>query len=212
MSRLLLKSSAWLVTMLVCLTLVFFCIPTVLADTNGQELLTGEPGKLIVQLGAEWAGTAFELKTDVGLYPQPIVVSPEGILSMELGGSKTYTLSALNSGQLASTQQPNTDTYGEAVPPNEAPSENSEDTDQLQDADELNLTTPEDDTAETDDTEQPAEPGEDNNLINGIPNMHLFLFAGGIILCVTGLIIMRVMKTRGNRRNVDDAGYDDDDY
>ena len=71
---------------------------TAFSNTDGTELkVTDQPDKLILQLGKEWAGTKFELRTDAGIYPGQIEVSENGILTMELGGSKTYTLSCLNS-------------------------------------------------------------------------------------------------------------------
>jgi len=39
----------------------------------------------------------FELRTDAGLFPVPVVVDESGILTMDLGGSTPYTLSCLES-------------------------------------------------------------------------------------------------------------------
>ena len=197
----------WLVALVVSLLTVMTFAPTVYADTDGQELLvTDQPDKLIIQLGTDWAGAEFELKTDVGLYPQPIIVSPEGILSMELGGSKTYTLSALSSGRIE-TALP-ADINPESSASNEEPVENPIDTSQAP--------VSEMPGAQTSDGELRQPPGPevqeaDDNLIKGIPNTHLFLFAGGIIICVTGLIVMRVIKNR-NRKHGSYDDYDDDDY
>ncbi len=78
---------------LICAMLI---APVAYADTDGTELLvTDEPAQLLIQLGTEWAGAAFELKTDVGVYPQPLVVGLDGALSTELGGSKTYMRAAV---------------------------------------------------------------------------------------------------------------------
>ena len=72
--------------------------PTVLADTNGTEIqITDQPDKLVLQLGPQWAGVEFELKTDAGVFPVPVVVDESGVLKMDLGGSKNYTLSCLSS-------------------------------------------------------------------------------------------------------------------
>jgi len=68
------------------------------ADTNGSEIqITDQPDKLVLQLGQQWAGVEFELKTDAGVFPVPVVVDEAGILKMDLGGSKTYTLSCVAS-------------------------------------------------------------------------------------------------------------------
>lgn len=63
--------------------------------TEGDELQVLEPQQLEVQLGPEWVGKEFSLKTDVGMYPETIVVGSDGVLRTELGGSKTYTLSCM---------------------------------------------------------------------------------------------------------------------
>lgn len=67
------------------------------ANTDGTEpQITDQPDILILELGADWAGTEFELTTDEGLFPIPITVNEYGVLSMELGGSKTYSLSLVS--------------------------------------------------------------------------------------------------------------------
>ena len=69
-----------------------------LANTDGNEIqITDQPDKLIIQFGVQWAGTEFELKTDAGTFPVPVVVDGTGMLKMDLGGSKTYILSCLSS-------------------------------------------------------------------------------------------------------------------
>lgn len=68
------------------------------ADTDGTEpKITQQPDQLVLQLGARWAGVEFELRTDAGIFPMPVVVDESGVLRMDLGGSTTYTLSCLNS-------------------------------------------------------------------------------------------------------------------
>ena len=68
------------------------------ADTNGNEIkLTDQPDQLILQLGPEWAGVEFEMKTDAGVFPVPVIVDYTGILKMDLGGSSVYTLTCLAS-------------------------------------------------------------------------------------------------------------------
>lgn len=65
--------------------------------TNGDELQVAEAQQLEIQLGTEWAGVEFELRTDAGVYPNPISVNENGVLSLEIGGSKKYILSCLKS-------------------------------------------------------------------------------------------------------------------
>ena len=42
--------------------------------TDGTEMQVIEPEKLEIQLGADWAGVEFQLKTDSGMYPGTIAV------------------------------------------------------------------------------------------------------------------------------------------
>lgn len=74
-----------------------FC-PAALADTGPDTpRLTQQPDQLVLQLGARWAGVEFELRTDAGIFPVPVVVDASGVLTMDLGGSTTYTLSCIKS-------------------------------------------------------------------------------------------------------------------
>ena len=89
---------------------VLFCftsaIPTAYADTDGSELkITDQPDQLILALGLDWAGTQFELSLDTGIFPVPVTVNENGILTMDLGGSKTYTLTLLEQ-EVAGTATP----------------------------------------------------------------------------------------------------------
>lgn len=83
--------------LLVVAMLCVLCFPVqVMAETqqgtNGDELQLMEAQKLEIQLGAEWAGVEFQLKTDAGLYPGTVKVGQDGVLRMEIGGSKSYIL------------------------------------------------------------------------------------------------------------------------
>lgn len=84
---------------LVCIIIAVLIPQTVFAKdgTDGTELQVMEPEKLEVQLGVDWAGTEFQLKTDAGLYPGTITVDQDGVLRLEIGGSKSYVLSCMNS-------------------------------------------------------------------------------------------------------------------
>ncbi len=72
--------------------------------TNGTELQVAQPEQLEIQLGAEWAGVEFQMKTDVGLYPDMIFVGQDGVLRLEIGGSKSYVLTCMNSSVKAPSQ------------------------------------------------------------------------------------------------------------
>ena len=72
--------------------------PAAYADTDGTEpKITQQPDQLVLQLGTRWAGVEFELRTDAGIFPVPVVVDEYGVLTMDLGGSTTYTLSCIHS-------------------------------------------------------------------------------------------------------------------
>lgn len=88
--------------LLVLSMLCLLCFPVqVMAETKqgttGDELQLMEAEKLEIQLGTEWAGVEFQLKTDAGLYPGTVKVGQDGVLRMEIGGSKSYILTCMNS-------------------------------------------------------------------------------------------------------------------
>ena len=87
--------------LLICLTMAVS--RSVFADTDGNELQVFIPSKLEIQLGSDWANSKFELKTDVGVYPEPIFTDSTGILRLEIGGSSTYVLSCLSMGSIHTT-------------------------------------------------------------------------------------------------------------
>ena len=85
-------------SLLLTLLLMLILSPAAYADTDANTPhITQQPDQLILQLGARWAGVEFELRTDAGVFPVPVVVDESGILSVELGGSSTYTLSCIDS-------------------------------------------------------------------------------------------------------------------
>lgn len=108
--------AAVLMALLVALSLC----PAALADTDGTEpKITNQPDQLVLQLGVRWAGVEFELRTDAGVFPVPVVVDELGVLRMDLGGSTTYTLSCLESTVPIPDPEP---AQTEPTTPSEAPS------------------------------------------------------------------------------------------
>ena len=95
--------------LLVLLCLCIFMGQTAYADTDGTELQILEPSYLEIQLGIDWAGTEFQLRTDMGLYPDTIQVDENGILHLEIGVSKNYLLSNLSGDTLTVTLPEETD-------------------------------------------------------------------------------------------------------
>ena len=84
-----------LILTLLILTCISSVVIPVYADTDGTELQVVEPQKLEIQLGQSWAGVEFTLKTDAGMYPNAIPVDETGVLKLEIGGSKSYVLTAI---------------------------------------------------------------------------------------------------------------------
>ena len=159
----------------ICLLL---CCPIVYADTDGTDpQVIDQPSKLILQLGPEWAGVSFQLHTDAGTYPDPILVDDTGLLTMELGSSKTYTLRCLSSDI-----------------PIPVPNEQQQPSGQI--AQTPNSPAPTDDVTPSPLTPQPEE--------TDIPTAHLFLFLGGLAVCIGALIAMRIHKKHRQQREVDD--------
>ena len=165
------------------------------ADTDGTEMQVMEPSQLEVQLGPEWAGVEFELRTDAGVYPGTIAVDEGGILSLEIGGSSSYVLSCLNSSvdvpdpsesmQAPATTEPTEDSQEENSAASE-PTGASEETSESGEA-----------------TESDAEDAEAR--IAGIPVKHLILFGGGLVLAIGALIALWIAKRRSGSSSDSDS-------
>ncbi len=94
------KSIKHLLMICLCIMCFITAIPvsaTPAQGTQGNELQVLQPSSLEIQLGTKWTGVEFMLRTDAGIYPGTVVVSDEGVLKLEIGGSSTYILSCLQS-------------------------------------------------------------------------------------------------------------------
>ncbi len=156
------------------------------ADTDGTELQIVEPSQLTIQLGPEWAGVEFQLRTDAGVYPGTVVVDESGVLSLEIGGSSTYELSCLGSPQTVPTPEPE---------PSEAPESEPAETEQA--------------TTSTDTAAQTPDEGGNELTVYGIPVIHLAVFGGGLLAAIVFLIALRFSRRR--RRCWDEYDEDDDE-
>lgn len=121
------KSKAIKSFLLAVSLLCILCFPvqvsaTTQQGTNGDELQLVEAQKLEIQLGTEWAGVEFQLKTDAGLYPGTITVGKDGVLRTEIGGSTAYILTCLDSAVTVSKSTQDSATT-------EQPSQNNSETD-----------------------------------------------------------------------------------
>lgn len=178
--------------MSVMLMLILLLPQTVYAaeGTEGTEMQVLQPQQLEIQLGSDWAGVEFQLKTDAGLYPGTIPVGEDGVLRLEIGGSTTYILTCLNSSTPVPdvVQAPATD----------------DDTPEI-------ITTQDPGSEPDDEAEQPADtdmnPATEPNTISGIPVLHIVLFGGGLLIAVAALIGMRI----ASRHRAMDADYDEEE-
>ena len=158
-------------------------------DTDGTELQVAQPVMLEVQLGSQWAGVEFQLKTDAGLYPGTIPVGQDGILRMELGHSGSYILSCMSS--TVTVPEPGSAAdMGTGRQTSDAP----------------------DTTTDSDDSQ-----AESNHAaVGGIPTVHLVLFGGGMLLAVGSLTVMHIIRSRKSAEQEpyesDDDEEDEDEY
>ena len=83
--------------LIVCAVSILPWTQVAYATPDAEPTKTTIADKLILQLGPNWAGVEFELSTDMGKYPGAIIVGDNGVLTLELADSSTYTLSCLNS-------------------------------------------------------------------------------------------------------------------
>ena len=148
-------------------------LPVFAADgTNGDELQMMQAEQLEIQLGIEWSGVEFQLKTDSGLYPGVIPVGEDGVLRLEIGGSSSYILTCMNSRVAVSdtTQVPAT-------------------------------------TGNADSRSEDSTSVSNNNndaTVSDIPIIHIILFGGGLLLCITVLLAMRFSRHRMSNESDDD--------
>ena len=197
----------YIITVIILSIFIVSIAPAVHADTDGKELkITNQPDKLVLYLGADLAGAEFELKLDSGIFPVPVKADKSGVLKMELGGSKTYTLTRLIPAVAASPSSPATT----AVPTVNLATEQSIDTNQpnpivSEFETDAKPITPEDIPDENEDETAIIEPTG-----NSIPVFTLVLFIIGLIAAVGGLIIMWAIKRRREYYN-DDSEYEYDD-
>ena len=167
-----------------CLMLLFS--NKVYADTDGSELQVAHPSLLEIQLGPEWAGVEFQLKTDDGIYPGVIVVDEYGILRTEMGNSEKYILSCLDSS---------------VTLPLPAESTSHENNDTISNSDEINNMQVESGNIVSTETDR-----------SEIPVKHIILFGIGILVSVVILVALQIVKKKSNEGEKTLYKEDDDDF
>ena len=176
--------------------------------TDGTEIQVMEAEQLEVQLGKEWAGKVFQLKTDAGLYPGTITVGEDGVLRTELGGSTRYILTCMLTESSDDTEQ--------ALATGNDLSEDSADV--LDQEEEMESQSGENAPDETGTEVQQTVPADANTraaekegspekTVAGIPIKHLVFFSVGMAVAMGGLIAIHIVQKR--REEQDD--YDEED-
>lgn len=187
-----------LVCSLIITSILLFAlsVPAFAKDyTDGSELQIATPEQLEVQLGSEWAGVEFRLKTDSGMYPGTIPVGDDGVLRLEIGGSSSYQLTCIGSAVPATTPEPTPEPH-----PSPAPSEKPSPT--------PTLIAEESAPPQATITVSEVEPVDPEFTLRDIPVWQLGLFGGGLMVAIGVLIFLAVMK----KRRSSDPDEDDEDY
>ena len=172
----------------------------VYADTDGKEIkITTQPEKLILNLGADFAGAEFELKFDSGVFPVPVKANSSGVLTMELGGSKTYTLTCIKPVSVTEPVKPIPELNPTNI--NQSTSDIPENEPEITPSNENPITEAQDITVPT-----------DNEIVspdNSVPLLPMIIFLSLLLLISIVLLVMRAIKKRNEY--YDDEEYDDED-
>ena len=175
--------------LIVCAVSILPWTQVAYATPDAEPTKTTIADKLILQLGPNWAGVEFELSTDMGKYPGAIIVGDNGVLTLELADSSTYTLSCLNS-RVTPPKPELQESNVQAAESTEGPIYAA--TDLVQPSADL--------------TKQPQIESETpaDEFRQNIPTLQLVLFIGGAVLCIGGLIVIRIVKKRREYDDEDD--------
>lgn len=177
--------------------------------TDGTEIQVMEAEQLEIQLGKEWAGREFQLKTDAGLYPGTITVGEDGVLRTELGGSTHYILTCMLTENPDATEQ--TLAIGNDVSKDsaDAPDQEGEMESQSGETASAETETGVQQMTPADANTGPAVKGEGTEkTVAGIPIKHLVLFSVGMAAAVGGLIAIHIVQKRREEQD----GYDEEEY
>lgn len=186
MKHLKVKRIAFFIPMILVLMLAF-AMPAFASSVPQDEgdTIDGGPNTIIIELGTEWADKEFIVSSENSTEPAVIAVSPEGSLTLSLDGSYIYWLAQ----------------DGTASPISVAGEDNSvpDEPDSSEVVDEPATDVPDVDPD-----------NEGGTILPGIPNQHLFMFGGGLIVAIGALVTLYVLKKR--RANADYDDVDDDDF
>lgn len=171
--------------------------------TDGTEMQVMEAEQLEVQLGKEWAGREFQLKTDAGLYPGTITVGEDGVLRTELGGSSRYILTCMITENPDETEQALAAENDVSKDTADAPDQEGEKKSQSGENAAGETGTGVQQPAPADASTGAAVEGEGTEkTVAGIPVKHLVMFSVGMAVAVGGLIAIHIVQKR--REELDD--------
>lgn len=181
--------------------------------TDGTEIQVMEAEQLEVQLGKEWAGKEFQLKTDAGLYPGTITVGEDGVLRTELGGSTRYILTCMLTENPDDTEQALATGNDASKDTADVPDQEGEMESQSGESASGETETGVQQTAPADASTGAAVKGEGTEkTVAGIPIKHLVLFSVGMVAAVSALIAIHIVqKRREGQDEYDEEDYDDDE-
>lgn len=204
----------------------FLSVPCVFADTDGSEINVVQPEKLEIQLGMDWIGAEFQLRTDQGLYPNLIPVGNDGVLRLEIGGSGSYILSCVSTGRTMPVSRP--EAYYTPAPFQSVPSSAPVYTPEYVASAPESVVYPVSETSLPQDAEPEAgysdEAAYDDDfyyeesyddeyyeyediLIAGIPPKHALFFIIGLLTCISILVALQIASVR----ITEDDDFDDND-
>lgn len=180
--------------MMKCLALILslvciLCFPVQASamsqGTDGTELEVVQPEQLEIFLGQAWSGVEFQLRTDAGKYPDPIPVGEDGILRLEIGGSKNYFLTCQAS--RVEIPEPGDETI---------PAEETEAVDETEAAEETaEAAQPSTEETAADDGQDATETTEitvDEVPEDAVPVTHIVIFVIGLVIIRLILQLVRV--------------------
>ena len=199
--------------------------PCVFADTDGSEIIVVQPEKLKIQLGMNWIGAEFQLRTDQGIYPDHIPVGNDGVLRLEIGGSSSYILSCVSTGRTMPVSEP--EAYYTPAPLQSVPSSAPVYTPEYIASPPESVVYPVSETALPQDAEPEAgysdeaaydddfyyeEPYDEyyeyeDILIASIPLKHALFFIIGLLTCISILVALQIASVRIS----EDDDFDDND-
>ncbi len=166
----------------------------------GTELNVVQAQQVEIQLGTNWTGVEFEMKTDADMYPGTIPVGEDGILRFEVGGSESYILTCLNS----DIAVPSPEDSVEVETDNTGSTEGSGEAETVP-SDETGIPDSTGETAEMSDPAESTPPVDVTEDAEPIPVVYIVVTVVAILLAVGAAVYFFM-----NKKN-DQADYEDDD-